>query len=52
MHQQSQWAGQTGVALDPLPHPVGPQTAETLALASDDAEGTVYLMTGDLRSHV
>ena len=28
---------------------VGPQTAETLALASDDAEGTVYLMAGDLK---
>ena len=27
----------------------GPQTAETLALASDDAEGTVYLMAGDLK---
>jgi len=27
---------------------VGPQTAQTLALASDDAEGTVYLMAGDL----
>ncbi len=28
---------------------VGPQTAESLALASDDAEGTVYLMAGDLK---
>ncbi|DBA75172.1 hypothetical protein WJX77_011350 [Trebouxia sp. C0004] len=26
---------------------VGPRAAETLALASDDAEGTVYLMAGD-----
>ena len=26
----------------------GPSTPQTLALASDDAEGTVYLMSGDL----
>ncbi len=30
----------------PRTHSVGPPTPPSLALASDDAEGTLYLMTG------